>query len=133
MYRLIVNRSRHRRLYHLGVFALAVLLLVQSVVATLPNLGAGADPVANRVSTDNAAMPCEHGDCCDEDAPPSTPCDEMATCASSDCALRAIASLPTLALVTVPMQVSMGQLPADAPQWLLTRHDTPLLRPPISA
>ena len=117
----------------MGILALVMLLLVQSVVATLPSLGPRADPAMNTASTEQATMPCEHGDCCDENAPPSTSCDEMTTCASSDCALRVIASLPALSLVTVPMQVSMGQLPADAPQWLLTRHDTPLLRPPISA
>lgn len=133
MYRRPVNRSRHRRLHCLGVLALAVLLLVQSVVATLPNLGAAANSVTAAASTENATMPCEHGDCCDEEAPPGTPCDEMASCASSDCALRAIGSLPALAWEPMPLQAAAGQLPVDASRWLLTRHDTPLLRPPISA
>lgn len=110
-----------------------MLLLVQSVVATLPNLGTGADPVATVTSTEHAAVPCDHGDCCDEDAPPLTPCDEMTSCATSDCALRAIASLPAMALVSLAAPPPSDALPPDAPRWLLTRHDTPLLRPPISA
>ena len=110
-----------------------MLLLVQSVVATLPNADAAADPTAAVSSTESAAMPCEHGDCCDEEAPPRTPCDDMTSCASSDCALRAIASLPAMTWLTVPMQAARGQPPVNAAQWLLTRHDSALLRPPISA
>lgn len=110
-----------------------MLLLVQSVVATLPNLGGNADLLTEMASAVDAAMPCEHGDCCEEDAPPTTPCEEMTTCASSDCALRAFAGLPAPALVSFAAPLLGDPLPPDATRWLLTRHDTPLLRPPISA
>lgn len=106
-----------------------MLLFVQSIVAVMP---AQSLETATAVA-EVPAMPCEHGDCCDEDAPPSTPCDDMKSCASSDCALRAIASLPAFALVSLAAPPMSDPLPPDATRWLLTRHDAPLLRPPISA
>ena len=38
--------------------------------------------------------------------------------------------LSLMAATTLP---AATMLPADAPRWLLTRHDAPLLRPPIPA
>lgn len=127
-----MNFRTRQRWHTARIVAVAMLLLVQSAVATLPNPGARSNPTAPVTSTGHATMPCEHGDCCDEEAPPGTPCDQMTSCTSGDCALRVIANLPAPTLVASPTQESTGRLPADAPQWLLTRHDTPLLRPPIS-
>ena len=112
----------------------AILLLVQLMVALLP-LPDATMAMADGATTaaPHAEMPCDHGDCCDEDAPEGSSCGDSASCAAGDCSLRAVASLPPQVLMAATTLPAATILPADAPRWLLTRHDTPLLRPPIPA
>lgn len=122
-----------RRWQSLGIAVLAMLVFVQSVMAVLPNQGLDSRRAAAEMAMDGASMPCDHGngDCCDEDAP-LAPCEQMTSCAGGDCAMRVVVlPMPVPALVAAQPEARL--LPADSPHWLLTRHDSPLLRPPISA
>lgn len=113
-----------------------MLLLVQSMVALLPlpeaTIGMAMADSASAAAP-HTEMPCDHGDCCDVDAPEGSTCGDSASCAAGDCSLRAMASVPPQALMAATTLPAATILPADAPRWLLTRHDTPLLRPPIPA
>lgn len=129
-----MNQSTRHRWQSIGIVVLAMLLLVQSVAATFltDDFAQGVPALA----TEKATMPCENGgdgDCCDDDVPTDTPCREMTDCGSGDCYLRSLVSLPPLSLFEPLTVLPAASLPADARTWLLTRHDAPLMRPPISA
>jgi hypothetical protein len=121
-----------RRCSTFGIAILAILLFVQSVAASYAGNGLPMDHVSMAMASSD--VPCDHdgdGSCCDGDNPVGMACDEMPDCNTLDCGLRTITYIPAIALTNLPHLSLSISVPPDIGDWLLSVHDTPILRPPI--
>jgi hypothetical protein len=128
-------RRRQSPIAHL--LLVAVLLVQSAATAAMPlrmalqAVQATAMATAADASREAQAMPADMA-CCDGHDPMPAPASATAQC-SCDCSLLTSIQLPSAPLPRDDIPLPAIRLPADVAAWALTRHESPPLRPPISA